>query len=60
MYFLDIYIIFKTLFVVLKHSNIDTGSYLKHDGIVYKPLDVERIEKLKSSWYMFCIASKKE
>ena len=46
---LDIYIIFKTLFVVLKHSNIDTGSYLKHDDIVYKPLDVERIEKLKSS-----------
>lgn len=38
----DVKLILKTVAVVLKHDNIDTGSFIKKDGIIYRPLDVER------------------
>ena len=38
----DLKIIFKTIIVVLKHENIDTGSYIENNGVIYRPLDVER------------------
>lgn len=42
---LDLKILLKTVMVVFKHSNIDTGSYIEHDGKIYRPLDVERRER---------------
>jgi len=39
---LDLKILLKTVQVVLKHSDIDTGSYIEHEGKIYRPLDVER------------------
>lgn len=42
---LDIRILFKTIHVVLKHSNIETGSFIEHEGVIYRPLDVERMAK---------------
>ena len=41
----DIRILFKTVAVVLKHDNIDTGSFIEKDGVIYRPLNVERGEK---------------
>ena len=41
----DVKIILKTVAVVLKHDNIDTGSYIEKDGVIYRPLNVERGEK---------------
>lgn len=38
----DIKIIFKTVQVVFSHSNVDTGSFIEHNGKIYRPLDVER------------------
>lgn len=40
----DMKILFKTVQVVLKHTNIETGSFIEHDGVIYRPLDVERRE----------------
>lgn len=42
----DVRLIIKTIAVVLQHENIDTGSYIEKDGVVYRPLDVERGKKL--------------
>ncbi len=41
----DVKIIFKTVSVIFKRENIDTGSYIEKDGVIYRPLDVERAEK---------------
>lgn len=38
----DVKLIFKTVAVVLRHENIDTGSFIEKDGVIYRPLDVER------------------
>ena len=40
----DIRILVKTVAVVLKHDNIDTGSFIEKDGVIYRPLNVERGE----------------
>lgn len=42
----DLKLIFKTVAVVLQHENIDTGSYIEKDGVIYRPLDVERGKKV--------------
>lgn len=41
----DIKLIFKTVVVVLRHENIDTGSFIEKNGVIYRPLDVERGKK---------------
>lgn len=41
----DLKLIFKTIVVVFKRENIDTGSFIEKNGVVYRPLDVERREK---------------
>lgn len=41
---LDMRILLKTIIVVLKHENIETGSSIVHNGHLYRPLDVERKE----------------
>ena len=41
----DIKLILRTVAVVLKHDNIDTGSFIEKGGVIYRPLDVERIER---------------
>ena len=38
----DIKLILRTIAVVFKHDNIDTGSFIEKDGVIYRPLDVER------------------
>ena len=38
----DIKLILRTIAVVFKHDNIDTGSFIDKDGVIYRPLDVER------------------
>lgn len=38
----DIKLILHTVLVVFKHENIDTGSFIEKDGVIYRPLDVER------------------
>jgi len=38
----DLKILLKTITVVFRHENIETGSKIEHDGIVYQPLDIER------------------
>lgn len=38
----DVSLILRTVAVVLKHDNIDTGSFIEKDGVIYRPLDVER------------------
>ena len=38
----DVKLVFKTVGVVLKHENIDTGSYIEKDGVIYRPLNIER------------------
>ena len=38
----DVKLIFKTIAVVFQHENIDTGSFIEKDGVIYRPLDVER------------------
>lgn len=43
----DVKIVIQTVLVVLKHENIDTGSYIEKDGVIYRPLDVERSERIK-------------
>lgn len=42
----DVKLILKTVTVAFKHENIDTGSYIEKDGVIYRPLDVERREKV--------------
>lgn len=44
----DIRLILKTVFVVLKHEDIDTGSYIEKDGHIYRPLDIERTDKIEN------------
>ena len=41
----DLKILLKTLIVVIKRKNIETASFIYHDGIVYRPLNIERAEK---------------
>lgn len=38
----DIKLIFKTVIVVLRRENIDTGSFIEKNGVIYRPLDIER------------------
>lgn len=45
----DLRIILKTILVVLQRENIDTGSYIEKDGVIYRPLDVERMEKTNNA-----------
>jgi len=40
----DVKLVFRTVAVVLKHEDIETGSYIEKDGVVYRPLNVERGE----------------
>lgn len=44
----DMKIIFKTILVVIQYENIDTGSFIEKDGVIYRPLDVERRERLNN------------
>lgn len=45
----DLKIILKTILVVLERENIDTGSFIEKDGVIYRPLDVERMERVKNA-----------
>lgn len=38
----DLQIIFKTIMVVIRHDDIETGSQIEHDGVIYRPLNIER------------------
>lgn len=38
----DINIIMKTIKVVFMRENIETGSFIEHNGVIYRPLDIER------------------
>lgn len=40
----DLRLLFETIIAVFKRENIETASAIIHDGIVYRPLDVERQE----------------
>lgn len=42
----DVKLILKTVVVVFKRENIDTGSFIEKDGAIYRPLDVERRGKV--------------
>lgn len=42
---LDLQIFFKTVQIVLQHSDIDTGTFIEHNGVIYRPLDVERMSQ---------------
>lgn len=44
----DIKLILKTVEVVFKHEDIDTGSYIEKDGHIYRPLDIERNKKIEN------------
>lgn len=44
---MDVSILFKTVSVVFKRENVETASSIVHDGVLYRPLDVERDEKIK-------------
>lgn len=48
-FILDLSILFKTVAVVVKRENIETSSAIVHDGVLYRPLDVEREEKIKGN-----------
>lgn len=39
---LDMQILIKTILVVLKRDSIETASVIVHDGVEFRPLDVER------------------
>lgn len=41
----DLKIVIKTVLKVVVRSNIETGSSITHNGVTYKPLNVERDEK---------------
>lgn len=41
----DLWIFIKTIQVVFQHSDIETGSFIEHEGKVYRPLNVERQSK---------------
>ena len=38
----DINIFVSTIGVVIKCENVDTGTFIEHEGKIYRPLDVER------------------
>lgn len=38
----DLNIIIQTVLTVLHRDNIDTGSFIEKDGVIYRPLDIER------------------
>lgn len=44
---MDVSILIKTVAVVFKRENIETASSIVHDGVLYRPLDVERAERIK-------------
>jgi len=44
----DVKLILRTIGVVFKHENIDTGSSIEKDGVIYRPLDVERGERVEN------------
>lgn len=44
----DVGLVIKTIGVVFKHENIDTGSFIEKNGIIYRPLDVERGERVEN------------
>lgn len=39
---MDIWILFLSVKVVFSRENVETGSSITHDGVVYRPLNVER------------------
>ncbi len=47
-FFIDIRTVVKTVIVVLSHKNIDTGSFIEYEDIIYRPLDVERKNVIRS------------
>lgn len=44
----DVKLVLRTIGVVFKHENIDTGSSIEKDGVIYRPLDVERGERVEN------------
>ena len=38
----DVKLVLKTIGVVFKRENIETGSFIEKDGVIYRPLDIER------------------
>lgn len=44
-FFEDAKIILQTILVVVRHENIETGTQIENNGIIYQPLDVERRTK---------------
>ncbi len=42
----DIKIIINTAVLVFKRENIDTGSFIEKNGVIYRPLNIERGEKV--------------
>ena len=44
---MDVSILIKTVAVVFKRENIETASSIVHNGVLYRPLDVERAERIK-------------
>lgn len=40
----DLKIFFRTVRVVFARSDIETGSFIEHDGVIYRPLNEERKE----------------
>ncbi|MFA7494569.1 MAG: sugar transferase [Proteiniphilum sp.] len=45
----DFGILWKTAQIVLRRDNVDTGSFIEKDGVIYRPLDVERAGKRGST-----------
>ncbi len=45
----DLKILLKTVEVTLKHSDIETASVIKHDGMVIMPMNIEREMKKKTA-----------
>lgn len=43
----DIKIILKTILIVFKREDIETGSFIEHEGKIYRPLNIEREAKEK-------------
>ena len=38
----DVKLIFQTIGIVIKHEDIETGSFIEKDGVIYRPLNIER------------------
>lgn len=42
----DVKIVLESVLVMLKRENVETASYIIHDGVLYQPLDVERKDRV--------------